>query len=600
MRHLRRSALLGLLGLCALLAVAPGASAFPGQRYDLKVLVLSANGNEPTFSAWIDQLEREGVPYDAVVAESAPPITTDQLQVSATHSRYEAVILANGGLVDCGSGTCESALSQAEWDTLNAYEAAFGIRQITAVTFPTPDYGLNFPTFSGSFAGETGTLSAAALAGPWKYLRGTVPFPDVFGWKATPVDPARFEVLLSGSDGSALMGVFHHLDGRDELVSTVDANQYMLHFQLLRHGMLTWATRGTFVGLQRNYLTWHVDDVFLGDDRWDPVANTTPEDGPDPIRMAASDVDRAVAWENATGQRLVFLFNGEGSDDAIAENGSDPLTAALLAHKNDFAWMNHTYGHMELSTATRQQIEAQIKDNVDFAARNGIAIDPSELVTGEHSGLHNPAMEPALRRRKVFWIGADNSREPNQYAIGTKTLTVPRHPTGVYYNVGTFAEQLDEYNYIYFDGCVPTPVTTCRTSPATYDEYVASETDIIMGHLVGNDPRPHYIHQANLAEDGTFYPVADSVLGRYGALYSAPLLSPSLAGIGQELQRQAAWAATEGAVTAYRLDNRVFVTSTVATDVPLTGTSIAGSYAGQASGWRHLRAGQTVSLTAKP
>ena len=177
---------------------------------------------------------------------------------------------------------------------------------------------------------------------------------------------------------------------------------------------------------------------------------------------------------------------------------------------------------------------------------------------------------------------------------------MPRHPTGVYYNVGTFAEQLDEYNYIYFDGCVPTPFTTCRTSPATYDEYVASETDIILGHLVGNDPRPHYVHQANLAEDGTFYPVADSVLARYGALYAAPLLSPSMAGIGQELQRQAAWAAAEGSVTAYRLDNKVFVTSAVATDVPLTGTSIEGSYAGQASGWRHLRAGQTVSLTARP
>ena len=23
-----------------------------------------------------------------------------------------------------------------------------------------------------------------------------------------------------------------------------------------------------------------------------------------------------------------------------------------------------------------------------------------------------------------------------------------------------------------------------------------------MGHVVGNDPRPHYVHQANMAEDG--------------------------------------------------------------------------------------------------
>ena len=52
---------------------------------------------------------------------------------------------------------------------------------------------------------------------------------------------------------------------------TVASNQFQSHNQLLRHGMLNWVTRGVFLGYQRNYLELQVDDLFLGDDAWDPV-----------------------------------------------------------------------------------------------------------------------------------------------------------------------------------------------------------------------------------------------------------------------------------------------------------------------------------------
>ena len=50
---------------------------------------------------------------------------------------------------------------------------------------------------------------------------------------------------------------------------TVASNQFQNHNQLLRHGMLTWVTRGVYLGYQRNYLELQVDDLFLGDDAWD-------------------------------------------------------------------------------------------------------------------------------------------------------------------------------------------------------------------------------------------------------------------------------------------------------------------------------------------
>ena len=83
---------------------------------------------------------------------------------------------------------------------------------------------------------------------------------------------------------------------------------------------------------------------------------------------------------------------------------------------------------------------------------------------------------------------------------------VPRYPSNVYYNVSRQGQQLDEYNWIYVapangGGCVPiTGVTTCRTTPASWAEYVTSETRVMFRHLTDNDPRPHFFHQSNLAD----------------------------------------------------------------------------------------------------
>ncbi len=57
--------------------------------------------------------------------------------------------------------------------------------------------------------------------------------------------------------------------------------------------MLTWVTRGVYLGTERNYLTVQVDDVFMDSERWDPVANA--ETLVRPHRMTAFDVLRARA-----------------------------------------------------------------------------------------------------------------------------------------------------------------------------------------------------------------------------------------------------------------------------------------------------------------
>ena len=608
----RLAVLFGLAVGAALISATPASALTATQRLNLRVLLLSADGTESTFFAWKAALDREGVPYDAIVANTADPIVAAQLSPNPDLGNYNAVVLATGGLVVCDASGCFSALDAAEWAALNAYQAAFGVRRVTAYAYPSPEYGLNWPFAAGDASGATGALTAAgatalpSLVGPLPIDVGT------WGYQAEPLPPAAgtvspFTTLVAGPAGpggtaASLVGVHKRPDGFDELVVTFSSNPYQLHAMLLAHDLVAWATRGLYLGYHRNYFTMHIDDVFLPDDRWDMVDNKTYEDDgvKNPlIRMKSADVDRALAWQTKTKLQLDLVFNGAGSVEAIKDFGTDALTTKLVANRSKFYWINHTYSHPNLDLATSQEIIDEIKNNISWAKSKYISINRAELVTGEHSGLKNLAMPGALTIQNIRTVAEDNSKQPVPYKLGT-ALTVPRHPSNVYYNVGTFAEQLDEYNYLYFENCVNTATTTCLSAPATWDQYVDSEATIMLRHVLTNDPRPHYFHQANLAEDGTFYPVADEVLARYKAYVKPALAQPTFTNSSTYLQRHSVWQLAKAAASApnaYYKGGLVYVTSPTSVVAPLSGTTNGALYGGLRSTWVTISAGQTKAYT---
>ncbi|WP_445149588.1 Agd3-related carbohydrate-binding protein [Baekduia sp. Peel2402] len=799
------AALAGLaVPTAAVLAAAPNSPA-PTQRLDAKVLLLSADGTEPGFAAWKAELTREGVPFEAVVAYTGATKTatlTDAklADYGVQHAKYDAVILASGDLghqVSNPGGTTSylSALTDPEWAALAKFEQTFGVRQLSDYTAPSPAHGL-VASGGASQDGKTGTLTAAGKAA-FPYLKGPLPIPDddpdlasseAFGYTGTPVDPSTWQSLVDAPGGGSYLGIYTHpSDGREEMVMTVAGNENQSHVQLLRHGMLNWVTRGVFLGFQRHYLELQIDDLFLGDDAWDPTTHTTNYDPAAASRMTASDVARAVQWSSDRGVRLDFAFNGGGSALWQDQTGasSDPLVTAIQANKGAFGFINHTYEHPNLDCSSAAFIAKQINDNKVWAAAHGLTIDPTELVTGEHSGLANsrpgnpgtidppsiddvepttgtttPGPTPGVPTgtydyalsarssagestastftgvavgaagttgntvdvsfnavchaisyqlyRRTASTGAwsligtlarpgtaatDDGTDPvvltitDDQATGTAgtppaangaalapypqnpnyltgvtgagvrfiatdasktypqdpanvagpqwglaaTFTegtppasfraVPRYPSNVYYNVSRQGQQLDEYNWIYVlpangGGCVPIEgVTTCRTTLATWDEYVRSENTIMFRHLMGNDPRPHYMHQSNLADyipslpetdpgqGGVLYPVVDGLLGRYDAAINrakAPLVQLTSAQVADTLARQETWAAhlAAGDVTAWLQDGQLHVknASSGAVEVPLTGTTAGDLYAGQRSGWKTIAAGAEVVL----
>ncbi|HTA16058.1 MAG TPA: hypothetical protein VK781_14485, partial [Solirubrobacteraceae bacterium] len=69
-------------------ATAATTSATPapsGPRVDLKVLLLGATGTEPSYLAWKAELQREGVPFEAIAATPGhTPITAATLSSTLT------------------------------------------------------------------------------------------------------------------------------------------------------------------------------------------------------------------------------------------------------------------------------------------------------------------------------------------------------------------------------------------------------------------------------------------------------------------------------------------------------------------------------------
>ncbi|WP_030045056.1 hypothetical protein, partial [Streptomyces resistomycificus] len=523
--------------------------------------------------------------------------------------------------------------------------------------------------YSGSIDGAQAEVTAAGRSGPFGYLDGAVPFEDndpaigeSYAYLSKPVAGADFtsyvEAAIPGQPTrGSLVGEYRH-DGRRELVVTFVYNQYQQQFRLLARGIVEWMTGGVHLGASRNYFAVHVDDVFAADDRWNSALNCTPGDvdctdpnaTPDPIRMTAADVDHAVSWQNNKDFTLDFAYNAAGTVDQRQDNnGVDQLADRLIAERGEFRWINHTYSHPFLGCVqdtsvvpwkcatnadgstrwvSRNEISDEIATNRVWGQSAGLPLHNDELVTGEHSGMKvlpqqpqdNPNLALALADNGIAWLGSDNSREPAQRQVGPAT-TVPRYPMNVFYNAGRAAEQVDEYNWIYTSRaqggsgiCEDNPATTtCLASPLDtttgYENHIVPlETRIALGHVLANDPKPHFIHQSNLAEDRIAYPVLGGVLDGYEALFTedTPVVNLRMKDIGAELQRRADWrtALEAGQVTAYRVGDTVTVeapdglavTATLPTGTTLAGAAFGEAYAGAVSGWTPS-AGAPLTLT---
>ena len=633
-RRLFASVLLVSTSAVAMSSGLPASAAVVPSRTDLRVLVLDDN------SPWVDAIQSEmtteGVLFTSVpLASATRPVMTDAFLSSGSEAFYQAVVAPSYDL---------PTLSPAESTSLRAYEASFGIREVDAYNWANPAVGLNYAGIVGDINGTVATVTAAGLAGGFGYLNGPVPF-SVGSWSyiaeplaaaALPAGSSYTTLLgapLPGGVTGSLIGVYSNA-GVEQLVITAAFSVSLPQYKYVAHGIVSWATRGVHFGYNRNNFTFHVDDAFNSDSSWNTNLNCTPgEDctGPEAsARMTPADVTYAVNWEKASGYQLTLAFNGFYADPV-----ADPLTQALQANASAFRWLNHGFEHIyqgcvqnftvtpwqctldangQIVWETQANIYNEINDNITLGQTLGLSFDPTEYLSGEHSGLFflpqqptdNPNFAAALTQAGILRIASDASRDNVARQVGS-AVTIPRHPTALYYNTSTQAQAVDEYNWLYNSRanggsgyCDDNPATaTCIAplNPATgFTSYIVpTDAAYDMNFILNNDPRPFYAHTSNLTGDRLAYNLLDTILGSYKAAFTpaTPLVNMTLTQASTELLRQTQWAST-GATSAsgYVQNGQITITNPAGVAVPFTaptGTTVNGSvlqpYGGEVSAW---------------
>jgi hypothetical protein len=237
-------ALLALFGVTRLFGGAsPASAASVSQQIGMKVLLItdSANSNAAiAYGDWENTLQREGVPYTAVVTNSSAPGTVPLPALSSTLGDGTQVADYEGVVVTV-SGTL--GLTTAQWDQLQTFEHQFSVRQVTAYAVPSADYGLNTdPTGGCSTIAATGVPTcAAAVSTPTLTPDGASVFPylnkfsldpgpqSTWVYQATPMAGltagASVDNLISGPNGSSLVGIYTSPDGRQTMYQTFNENE---------------------------------------------------------------------------------------------------------------------------------------------------------------------------------------------------------------------------------------------------------------------------------------------------------------------------------------------------------------------------------------
>ncbi len=613
------------------------------QPLRMKLLVLAASGSEPSLSAIRSYLDHLGTPYDVVVPGQgqALPVLDD-----GTTGNYQGIILVTGDLGVCNP-TCNSVLSPDDWARLASYAAAYSVRTLSYYTYPQSQYGLKFRdvvvTTASAPASITFTPAAASI---FPYLRQdqSIPVSGAFLYLADPVVAPGETTTPLLVMGDATVGALHTTaDGREYLALTMDNAPALRHSLLLNYGLISWVTKGIFLGSRRTYLSPQADDLFLADGLFTEVAgscdttqfilnpsNPAPPDCPK-LRISGADLTNVRNWQSAwTGQpqtsrfRTTIAFNGIG-----VPNPGDDLVGAAQLFTGDFFWINHTYSHKNLDCytassgqcqfATYDQSTYEVLQNFQMGQQIGLPADLISIITPSISGLDNPNFLNAAADSGVRYLVADTSMPselpsvPNTgilTALNANVLFIPRVPTNIFYNATTPAtgvngSETDEFNYFFgphgISGVGGPGGTPFFSAEQTYGQIVDHESEALVQLMLRYEAYPCMFHQSNFyTYQGTqslFSDVLDLTLRKFTALSTLPVVSLTEGDIGRLLEDRMNWLAS-GVQAILVPGQSVTITVANSANVPITGVCATGceTYGNEQHSSVPLGAGASVTI----
>ena len=553
-----------------------------GTARDMKLLVLAADGTEPSLSAIQAILSQMGVPYDVVVLTKTGgvlPRLNDSFK-----GYYQGIILATGNLATCTTNPCSIALPPAGWVALDKYAASYGVRIISYYTFPDPRYGITWTGVS-ALGGSASFQPAAASVFPYLKRTSPVPITDAYLFlaAATPGAGETTTPILT-INGQPAAVIHKKADGREYLALTFDNNPNLLHSLAFGYGLVNWVTKGVFLGNRKVYFSPQIDDIFLASDLFDANSasckpkgfqvdpTTDPTSNCPVLRITSADLNTIAYWQDAVnnGQsgriKVNMAFNGFGTTPDGGAPAGDPLSATATLLRSKFFWTSHTYDHENLdcfnpvlnsgvcTPATYTQSLAEINNNNTVAQKLNLIQDSPSMITPNVSGLNNPNFLSAAAGKGIRYLVSDASTMPATITPNTgvyntsqpSILMIPRRATSIFYNTATSlsgvpASETDEYNYFYgpdgiarIGGVGGPPFFNVNQ---TYSQIIDRESDFILKYMLRGEVYPLMFHQANLrGYNGTsslFTDLADATITKFRGLSGLPVNSLSLSSIGQ-------------------------------------------------------------------
>ncbi|MDH3293604.1 MAG: LamG domain-containing protein [Acidimicrobiia bacterium] len=558
----------------------------------MKVLLITAGdgpeqqGLNQLMTDLLDQVE---TPYD--VLDSTMETLTPATLITGSQGNYNGIILTSADLYVSPS---VSGFTLEEWQLLHAYERIFQVRESVVSGFPAfnpsldLDYGM--ATVGNGTGADVAWVGAAGGTELFEYVNttATLPITDFALWAVARNDgtgPTVEPLLVDSADPThVFVSRLVYPDGREVLLSTISNAWYLTHSQVLAYEFLNFATSGVFIGARHVYLSTHVDDLFLADPLWDPVANKTWfyfEEPYEEWRMTGAEYDNAVAAQaafraahpTAADFKLDWAFNGEGADTPSSPlwDGfqDDSLTLAVINNPNAFRYINHTLTHLDMDVSagfvgpsTQSVARYEIQQNRvvwdELGLPDRVNNDPV-LISGDHSGLRDDMNTDYDPTDDLPYPGAKNDDflqaavdEGIRYLAGDSSqanqnvehyvpdfpdlLLLPRYPATVYFNTTTPALLLDEYNYIFYERFIDLGLDPCVipgaicTPVASYAELVAIESQNTLRHLLGYKSWAHYFHQSNLFDyDGSgstlMFDWLEASVSAYEDVFDLPILN---------------------------------------------------------------------------
>jgi hypothetical protein len=557
---------------------------------NMKLLVLSADGTEPSFDAMKNMLDHLAVPYQPVILRSQP------LPALSTNGvgNYQGIVLATGALSYFDGSAWVSALTPANWTTLETYMRDYQVRLASFYTFPEARYGLRYTSALSTSDTSPGVMTMTTAGQPvFNYLRPAASLKVIFSYTylaaAAPAAGETTTPILSMA-GQTVGATHRKADGREYMALTMDHSQYLNHSLALHYGVVNWVTRGVFIGQRRIYVTPQNDDIFLSSSQF---LNNNPACQPvgaandptyDPgsvcpnVRMTGSDLDSLADWQKrirGSAQyrylKIAHAYNGFGAsaDFGIA---NDPLVAEAKKEKATFNWLSHTYNHENLdcylpvansgicTPATYAQSLLEINQNKTIATQLGLSNDTLSMVTPGISGLNNPNFMKAYVDSGMRYVVTDTSRPgglpaiPNTAIVNSlqpSVVMIPRRATNIFYNTstptqGAIGSETDEYNFLFGPngifrvggpGGPPFFPTT-----QTYSQIIERESDAIVTYMLRGEMYPLMFHQANFlrynGRNSLFTDLMDAVTRKWTAISKLQVGSLKQATLGSRLKER--------------------------------------------------------------